>query len=273
MRTIAVVSQKGGTTKTSTVLNLAAAMAREGLRVLTLDMDTQANLTLLLLGGASPAEPTIADVLADQAGADDAIVATGVEGVSLMPARPDLADVALNLAFETGRERLLLAAMEDMTREFDVCLVDTAPSRTLLTTNVLGFAREVLVPLVPCLLGYVGLQQIEADMAKARRNLGNKRLALLGVLLAKTDKTRVSRDFEAQVREAYGPAVFATTIPASVKCVEAAGQMKTIFEYARLSPAALAFEALCGEVIDRGRDQEERDAVAGEGPARRHGAA
>lgn len=273
MRTIAVVSQKGGSTKTTTTLNLAATMAREGLKVLALDADSQANLTYALLGGSAPAPPTFSEVLAGAAAAEDAIVPTRVEGVSLMPAVPGLADVAMQLAIEVGRERLLLAAMEVTDWEFDICLIDTGPARTLLTTNVLGYAGEIIVPLTPCLYGYLGLQQIEADMAKARRNLGNKQLALLGVVVAMTEKTKLSADFEGQLREAYGDLVFKATVPRSVKFGEAAARSLTIFEYDRLGRGANAFEALTREVLDRGRDQEGRDGVAGQGDLRRHGAA
>src|SRR5262249_45450124 len=139
--------------------------------------------------------------------------------------------------------------------------------------NVMAFAGEVLVPLTPCPYGYLGLQQIQADVAKVRRNLGNKRLRLLGILLAQTEKTKVAADFEREMRAAYGEMVFKTTVPRSVRCVEAAARTLTIFEYARLSPGALAYEALCGEVLSRGREQEGRDGVAEGGDLRRFGAA
>jgi chromosome partitioning protein len=275
MRSIGVVAQKGGSCKTTTVLNLAAALAGEGRRVLAVDADTQGNLTHTLLGGVAPAGETLSEVLLGDAAVDDAIVPTRVEGVELVPAVPGLADVAVRLASEAGRERRLLTAMEEMTRRFDVCLFDTGPTRSLLISNVLTFVGEVLVPVTPCLYGYLGLQQLGEDMAAVRRYLGNKRLALLGVLLAMTEKTKLSKDFEAQMREAYGALVFQATVPRSVKFGEAASRSQTIFEYARLSSGALAYEALTLEVIHRGRDQEGRDGAdgSGAGDLRVHGAA
>jgi chromosome partitioning protein len=276
MRTIAVVAQKGGSTKTTTVLNMAAALAGEGLHVLAVDADTQGNLSHTLLGGVAPQGVTLSEVLLGDAAADDAIVPTRIEGVELIPAVPGLADVAVRLAAEAGRERRLLTAMDEMTRRFDVCLIDTGPTRSLLITNVLTYVGEVLVPTTPCLYGFLGLQQLQADMAAVRRYLGNKHLTLLGVLLAMTEKTKLSKDFEAQMRAAYGELIFKTTIPRSVKFGEAGSRSQTIFEYARLSPGALAYEALTLEVMSRGRDQQEgRDGVAGgaTGDLRAHGAA
>jgi chromosome partitioning protein len=275
MRTLGIVAQKGGSCKTTTVLNMAGAMAGEGLRVLAIDADTQANLSYALLGGATPQGVTLSEVLLGDAAADDAIVTTRVEGVELIPAVPGLADVVVRLAAEAGRERRLLTAMEEMTRRFDACLIDTGPTRSLLITNVLTWVGEVLVPVTPCLYGFLGLQQLQADMAAVRRYLGNKQLTLLGVLLAMTEKTKLSKDFETQMREAYGELVFKTTVPRSVKFGEAGARSLTIFEYARLSPGALAYEALTQEVLNRGRDQEGRDGVTGsaEGGLRAHGAA
>jgi chromosome partitioning protein len=142
MRTIAVVAQKGGQLKTTTVINLAACMAAEGLRVLVVDADVQANATYLLLRGEPPRQPTLSQVLTGEASAEEAVVPTSVDGIELIPSEPGLADVGVALASEVGRERRLRSAMAELSRPFDVCLIDTGPTRSLLTTNVLNYVRR-----------------------------------------------------------------------------------------------------------------------------------
>lgn len=262
MRTIAVVAQKGGQAKTSSVISLAACLAGQGRRVLVIDTDTQANATYVLLRGEPPRRPTLSDVLTGGATAEEAIVPTGVEGVDLIPAEPGLADVNVAIAAEVGRERRLRAAMADLDREYDVVLVDTGPTRSLLTTNVLNYVREVLVPIGPGLFGFLGLGQLQADMNLVRRFLENKSLTLAGVFLVLMERNNVCRDFERQLREMYGDLVLRATIPRSIKFEEANARQLTIFEHARLSPGALAYEALTLEVMSRGGDEEERDDAA-----------
>ena len=259
MRTIAVVAQKGGQLKTTSVINMAACLAGGGRRVLVVDTDTQMNATYVLLRGAAPRRPTLSDVLTGTAEADEAVVPTAVEGVELIPAEPGLADVTVALAAEVGRERRLRAAMAGLSRPFDVCLIDTGPTRSLLTTNVLNFAREVLVPIGPGVFGFLGLARLQADMNLVRRFLENKPLRLAGVFLVLTERNNVCKDFERQMRAAYGDLVLRATIPRSVKFEEANARQLPIFNHAPKSAGALAYEALTLEVMSRGDGhQEER---------------
>ncbi len=243
MRTIAVVAQKGGQTKTSTVINVAAALAGQGRKVLVIDTDTQANLTYVLLQGSSPKRPTLCEVLTGEASVDDAVVPTSIKGVELIPAEPGLADVNVSLAGEVGRERRLRSAMAELSRPFDVCLIDTGPTRSLLTTNVLNFASEVLVPIGPGLFGFLGLGQLQTDMGLVRRFLENKTLAMLGIVLVMMERNNVCRDFEQQIREMYGELVFKATIPRAVAFEEANARQLSIFEHAPKSLGASAFKA------------------------------
>ena len=269
MRSIAIVAHKGGSGKTTSVVALAACLAGQGRRVLVLDTDTQANATHVLLDGQAPRRPTLAEVLAGEALATGAIVSTIIDGVELIAAEPGLADVNVGLASEVGRERRLRIAMADV-EGFDACLIDTGPTRSLLTTNVLNFAGEVIVPLAPGLFGFLGLEQLRADMQLVRRFLENKALHLAGVFLTGMDRTSVSRDFEREIRGTLGPLVYEATIPTSVKFREAEARRKSIIDHAPKSPGAVAYEALTLEVWNRGGKEDGRPAG---GDLREHDAA
>src|SRR3954453_23464088 len=163
MQTIAGVAQKGGPGKTTSVLSMAMFLAGHGRRVLVIDSDVQANATYVLLKGEKPRRPTLSEVLTGDATADEAIVPSAFPGIEIIPAEPGLADVNVSLAAEAGRERRLRLAMAEVSKPFDVCLIDTGPTRSLLTTNDLNLAPEVLVPIGPGLFGFLGLGQLQAD--------------------------------------------------------------------------------------------------------------
>lgn len=269
MRTIAIVAQKGGSCKTTSVVNLAACLAGQGCKVLVVDTDTQANATFVLLKGGKPRRPTLSEVLTGDATADEAIIPSALDGIEIIPAEPDLADVTVALAAEVGRERRLRVAMAGMSKPFDVCLIDTGPTRSLLTTNVLNFVREVLVPISPGLFGFLGLGQLQADVNLVRRFLENKELRLAGIFLVMVEKNNVNRDFEREIRGMFGDLVFGAAIPRSIKFEESNARQLPIFDHAPKSVGALAYEALTLEVMDRGsREQEDGpDPAYGDSPA------
>ncbi|WZP01255.1 ParA family protein (plasmid) [Isosphaeraceae bacterium EP7] len=260
MRTIGFISAKGGVAKTTTVINVAAGLARLGHRVLVLDTDPQGNASHVLLGGEKPRRPTISEVLSGDCDAADAIVPTRLDGVDVIPSDAGLADVTAALTNEVGRERRLRLAMDGQ-GGYDYALVDCAPTRSIVTTNVLNFVGEVIVPITPGLFGVLGLGQVQEDVGLVARYLENKGLRIGGILLTQVEKNNVHADVERQLREMFGPLVFAAKIPRSIKIEEAHARHEPVLTYAPRTIGAVAYEALTQEIRD-GR-QANRDAAAG----------
>lgn len=272
MRIIGVVAAKGGCSKTSTVINTAAALAESGHRVLVVDFDPQGDAGFVLLSGERPARPTMAEVLTGHADAADAIVSTNIAGVNLLPADATLADATIALAGEIGREARLREAMADV-GGYDVVLLDTAPTRSLLTTNALAFVRELVVPMSPAVFGVLGLGQLQADVAQVRRYLGNPTLAIRGVLLTMVEKNNLCRDLESQLRDQLGALVFATKIPRSVKVESAHSAHQSVLAHSPGNPASEAYRAFARELIDgsgqaNGVQRADRHPGQDDGPAR-----
>jgi chromosome partitioning protein len=266
MRSLAFVSEKGGVGKSTSALNVAACLARKGLKVLVLDTDPQANASFVLLRGEKPRRPTLHEVLVGQADAADAIVPTVLDGVDLLPADASLADANIVLAGAVGRERRLLMAMEGAGDAYGFVLVDTAPTRSLLTANVLNFVQEVLVPIAPGLFGALGLGQLQQDVAQVRQFLDNKALRIGGIFLTMVERNNVARDLEDQLRRLFGGLVFRTKIPRSVKLEEAHSRHESILTYAPDSTGAAAYLALTEEVLHGGA-QDRIDRPGGHPPA------
>jgi chromosome partitioning protein len=267
MRSAAFVSEKGGVGKSTTVLNVAACLARKGLKVLVLDTDPQANVSYVLLRGEKPRRPTLLEVLVGHAEAEHAIVPTVLEGVSLLPAETGLADANVTLAGEMGRERRLRVAMEGAGEAFDFVLVDTAPTRSLLTTNVLNYVQEVIIPIASGLFGVLGLGQLQTDVNQVRRFLDNRTLRIGGIFLTMTEKNNVGRDLEGQLRQLFGDLVFRTKVPRNIKLEEAHSRHESILTYAPKSAGAAAYLALTEEILDHGRAEERVDGSGGHPPA------
>jgi chromosome partitioning protein len=262
VRILAWCSEKGGTGKSTSAINVSYALANAGNRVLVVDLDPQGNTSLVFLQGEPAAPPTIGAVLLGQADADEAIRPTRTMGLDLLPSDASLADANAELVNMIGRETRLRAALEGV--DYDFVVIDTPPTRSLLTVNALVAAAEILIPVEPALFALAGLGQLQQAVDDVRRYLGNAALRIAGVLLTRTRNDNVSRDVEAQLREAFGPLVFEATVPVSVKVEEAHGRFVSVIEYAPRSPGAKAYLAIAEEIA-HGRAQE-RTGPHAEGP-------
>lgn len=271
MRTIACLNWKGGSGKSTTALALAVGLAQrlpKRQRVLLVDNDPQANSTLVMLDGRIPEAPTLADVLLDDSVAIDAIRRTRIDRLDILPADERLAECTVLLADELGRERRLRVALRSLEDTYSVCIVDSPPQLSLLTVNILQAVTEVLVPIDPGLFAIAGLGRLQETVDRVRHHLEHPDLTIIGLLMTRATKNKITKDLEKQLRDAYGPLVYRAVIPASVKVEEAHASYRSILEWAPQSPVGKAYGALVTEVLN-GRSKR----VAGKRGARRGDAA
>lgn len=251
MRTIAVVNNKGGVGKTTTVLNLGAALARKGRRTLVVDLDGQASLSLALGLARAELSPSSAEVLIEALPAAAAIRATAEPNLDLLPASMEIASSDLLLASAPGRERRLRRALEPLGSRYDRVLLDCPPSMSLVTVNALVAADALLVPLCPHYMALEGFQSLRESIALARAHLG-ARAPLLGVVLTMADaRTKVCREVRALLRGALGDGVLRTEIRPNVRLQEAPSHGTHIFRYDPRSSGARAYRNLAAEVERR----------------------
>ena len=272
MRSIAWISEKGGTGKTTCAINSAVGLAKRGNHVLLVDTDPQANASLVLLEGKPAEAPTLSAVLLDTADASEAIRSTRTAGLDLLPADVSLADAGLGLASMIGRESRLRVALAEVSGRYDFIVVDTSPTRSLLTINALVAVAEVFIPIEPGLFSLAGVGQLQSAIEDVRRFLGNAGLRVAGLVLTRTRRDNVSRDVETQVRQAFGEIVLKTTIPSNAKVEEAHGRFQSVLDYAPSSPGGKAYAALIGEILADGK-QAERTRRAAPKPSKANDAA
>lgn len=254
-RIVAVANQKGGVGKTTTTINLAAALALAGQRILLVDVDPQANLTsgVGLKGTAGPAG-TIYDALTAAAPISDAkpyIVATAVERMVLIPADRNLTGAEIELVALDEREERLRRLLAPLRDEFDYIFVDCPPSLGLLTLNALVAADAVLIPLHCEYFALEGLADLVGTMRRVRVAL-NPNLDIDGVLLTMFDeRTNLGQQVATDVRQFFQEKVFRTVIPRNVRLGEAPSHGVPAILYDAKSRGAEAYLALAREVLQR----------------------
>jgi chromosome partitioning protein len=245
---IAVVNQKGGVGKTTTIINVAAQLADNKTSVLLVDLDPQSNATSGLGFSKEQAASTY-DLLCRGAELKSVVQASHVLGVSVVPAHANLAGAEVELVPLSQREFALKKALQSAS--YDIILIDCPPSLGLLTINALTAAHSVLIPVQTEYYALEGLSQL-LNTIQAVRGSTNPQLELLGIVLTMFDKRNaLSQQVETEVQNYFGDKLFKTIIPRNVRLAEAPSYGRTIYEHDRWSKGARAYKALSAEIRQR----------------------
>lgn len=249
---IAMCNQKGGVGKTTSTINLGAALAETGRRVLLVDLDPQGALSAGLGVAHHELELTVHNLLVEpRASIDDVLLRTRIDGVDLLPSNIDLSAAEIQLVNEVGREQTVGRALHPVLDRYDYVLVDCQPSLGLLTVNALTCADGVVIPMECEYFSLRGLALLNDTLEKVRDRL-NPRLVLSGILVTMFDaRTLHAREVMARVVEVFGDTVFDTVINRTVKFPETSVAGESILTWAPRSAGAAAYRRLAREVIAR----------------------
>lgn len=253
---IAVVNQKGGTAKTTTCENLGVGLAMEGKKVLCIDMDPQASLTIAL-GWQRPDDlnTTVATIMSKIMNDQDLQLREGIlhhqEGVDLLPSSIELSGLEVSLVNAMSRESILKQYVDTVKKDYDFILLDCAPSLGMLTVNALAAAEQTLIPVQANYLSAKGLEQLLNTINKVKRQI-NPKLKIEGILLTMVDaRTNYAKEISNLIREAYSGKikVYKTDIPRSIRAAEISAEGKSIFEHDPKGKVADAYKVLTKEVL------------------------
>lgn len=249
---IAVANQKGGVGKTTTTINLGAALSEMGHKVLVVDLDPQGNASTGLGIEVDDRQYTTYELLLDDVALDDVVLGTTTENLSLIPATVDLSSADIELMANEKRSFLLHDALRQHAIDqfgFDYILIDCPPSLNLLTVNAMVAANSVLVPLQSEFFALEGLSQLMMTIREVRQS-ANPKLRIEGVVLTMYDKrNNLSQQVEADARDNLGDLVFRSVIPRNVRVSEAPSYAVPVLSYDTGSKGAEAYRALADELI------------------------
>lgn len=252
-RIISMVNQKGGVGKTTSTINLGAALAEAGRRVLLVDFDPQGALSAGFGANPHELELTVYNVMMDRkVNVRDVILETGVRNVDLLPANIDLSAAEVQLVNEVAREQVLASALRGVENDYDVILIDCQPSLGLLTVNALTASHGVIIPLICEFFALRAVALLVDSIEKVQDRL-NPKLEIDGVLATMFDsRTLHSKEVLARIVDAFGDKVFDTVIKRTIKFPDASVSAEPILSYASNHQGADAYRQLARELISRG---------------------